>query len=153
MNTPRKSAHHKPARPLSVTCLALAVFLLAVPSLWRMPYAINHWSLLTSLTLPFPLLLHVALGGLWGITWFVLALGLWRLKNWARRHTMIVFPAYQVYTQGWLMLFGRSDYLRGRLLFAAATAILASGLVLWVLARPHIRQVFEMETTELGNDH
>ncbi len=143
----------RPKRPFGVTLLAMAVLVLAVVNLWRVPYTIQHRELLGSLSLPFPLALHAALGGIWGMGWLVAAWGLWRLKEWARRATLVLVPIYQAYTLIWQAIFARSDYQRGRWPFTIAAAVLVTALFLWILARPRTRCAFEYEKRESTDDN
>jgi len=132
-------------RPFGVTLLALAVFVLAMGNLWRVPYAIGRRDVLMPLDFPFPLAVHAALGGLWGAAWLVAAWGLWRLKEWGRRFALILTPVYHAFTLAWLAIFARSDYQRGRWPFAIGAAALIIALTLWILTRPHVRGAFEGE--------
>jgi hypothetical protein len=147
------SASDIPERPFGVTLLALAVFVLATANLWRVLYTIQHRELLVSLNLPFPLAVYVALGGIWGMAWLVMAWGLWRLKEWARRGTLILMPVYQSATLAWVAVFARSDYQRGRWPFAVGAAVLVVALVLWILTMPRVRRAFDVEETKSTNDN
>jgi hypothetical protein len=147
------SASSKPERPIGVTLLALLVFVLAVVNLWRVPYSIQHRELLVSLNLPFPLAVHAALGGAWGIAWLVMAWGLWRLKDWARRITPILMAIYQAFRLAWLAVFSRTDYDRGRWPFTIAAAGLMIALTLWITTRPRARRAFDVEKMDETNDN
>jgi hypothetical protein len=130
-------------RPGGVTWLAAAVFLLAVANLGSVPYDLGRWPVLSALNLPFPVAVRVGLNGMWGGIGLALAWGLWRLRPWGRRLTLILFPVYEVYAVGWQLLFARGTYERGRLGFAALLALLGIAVVAYVLTRPRVKEAFK----------
>lgn len=140
-------AHHK-RRPAAVTWLAVAVFLLSVANLGSVYTGVTRGSVVSSLNLALPLWMSMSLGGLWGIIWLVLCLGLWQLRPWARRVMLVVFPLYEVVVIGRQALFARGAYERGRLSFAMGMAIILTLLIIWALNRPRIRCAFESECEE-----
>jgi uncharacterized membrane protein (DUF2068 family) len=135
------------ARSASVTWLALAVFSLAGVNLGRAAYTLSQWPLLASLDLPTPLALSVVLGGLWGGILLAAAWGLWRLRAWGRRLTLIAFPIYQAWVVIWQFVFARADYARGRLLFVVVASLALTAVVVWPLTRPHVREAFNCGPT------
>lgn len=142
-----------PKRLFSVTLLALVVFVLAVVNLWRVPYTVRHCELLTSLSLQFPPAVYATLGGAWGVAWLVVAWGLWRQRDWARRTVLILMPIYQVFTLSWLAIFARSDYERGRRPFTITAAVLVTALTFWIATRPRVHCAFKAEKMEKSNDN
>lgn len=138
-------------RPATVTWLAVAVLFLAGVNAGRAGVPLAGWDLWSAFVLPFPLWLRMVLSGVWAVTLGSLAWGLWTLRSWARRLTLILFPLYQLYELGWRLAFVRSDYERGRLPFVVATMALATLFVVWILTGRRVRHRFERDGQREGN--
>ena len=92
-------------RSFVVTLLAFAVFLLGMGYFLQSGQAISHYSLNRQIPLSVPAWYQPLSGGVWGAAWLVLAIGLWRRKDWARRLTLIVIPIQVLFWLGdWLLL-------------------------------------------------
>ncbi len=115
-------SRHRSGRPLSVTLLALAVFILAAFNLTGLIAGWVRWPVLAPLNLTLPLWMLLLWDGIWGVLWLIIAGGLWRLAGWARRLALIAFPLYAALTVGREAFFAKGDYERGRLPFVIATA-------------------------------
>ena len=135
-------------RPTTVTCLAIAVFLLSMANLGSAYVGITRRTLFSTLDLSLPLWVATTLGGLWGVVWLAMGWGLWRLKPWARRAMLAVFPLYEIITIGRQVIFARGPYERGRLPFAIGVAILLVLVISFTLTRPRIRRAFEPDHEE-----
>ena len=133
-------------RPAFVTILALAVFLLGVINLIGAYAGIARWSVLSSLSLAFPLWGLILLNGMWGVIWLGLAWGLWRLQAWARLATMAAFPLSQFVALGVQAMFAQGDYEREHLPFVICARLIAAVLPVLILTGPRTRQAFERAT-------
>ena len=110
-------------RPLSVTLLSLAVFILAAYNLTGLVAGLVRWPALAPLNLALPLWALLAWDGIWGALWLTIAQGLWRLAGWSRRLALIAFPLHAVLTIGREALFAKGDYERGRLPFIVTLTV------------------------------
>lgn len=135
-------------RPRIVTWLALLVLLIGVANLLGAYGLLGRWRVLIGAELslsPWGLLIPAAV---WGVGWGVLAWGLWTLRPWARRATLLAFPLYELMLIGRRLVFAQSVYARGRLPCAAGLGLLATVLVITVLTRPRVRRAFDQRSTE-----
>lgn len=130
-------------RPAAVTWLALAVFLLAGANAIRTGVTVLRWPVYSSLQLEIPIWLPAAAAAVWSIAWLVVGIGLWRLKGWARLAAMVLFPLYELSIFAQELLFTQGVYARGRLPLAILVGLALSGIVVWILTRPYVRQAFE----------
>ncbi len=138
-------------RPAAVTWIALLVFLLAGANLAAAGRIIARWSVYASLGLEVPIWVPLVLSAGWGGTWLIVSGELWRLKRWARRAALVLFPLYELTMIGQPLLYAQGAYTRGRLPLIVAAAIALSALVLFILTRPHVRRAFEQaEDAPLG---
>jgi hypothetical protein len=96
-------------RPFVVTLLAFDVFLLGMGYFLQSGQALSHYSLHQQIALSVPAWYPPLAGGIWGVLWLILAAGLWFLKEWARRLTLIVLPLHLgLWLADWV-LFSRSE--------------------------------------------
>jgi hypothetical protein len=124
-------------RPFVVTLLACGVFLIGVGYLLQSGQVLSHFSFYRQLPLSVPAWYQPVSGVLWGGLWTILAIGLWRRKEWARRFTLIVVPLQTVFWLADWLIFSRSRIaiqsfgfdliLRLALAGAAAAVLLLSG--------------------------
>jgi hypothetical protein len=84
----------------------------------------------------------IATSALWAVIFGGLAVGLWRLREWARRGTLVALALYLAL--GWVerLVFGRSDYSRVTMPFYAAAHLLSLTLVWTVLLARRVRRRF-----------
>src|SRR3970040_368835 len=107
-------------RPRSVTFLALAVLCLAAFNLLGAVSGVQQYVVLARLRLDLPPVYLIASNAVWALTFGVMAVGLWRLKRWARLGTAVIYTLYMA--QGWFdrLVLSRSDYTRVTIPYAAA---------------------------------
>jgi hypothetical protein len=141
------SVTHNRKRPVFVTWLAVAVFLLGVVNLGGVYAGISRWEVFAPLNLTLPLWALILIRGVWGLGWIVTAGGLWRLAGWARRAVLIAFPLYEAVMIGLPALLAQAGYERARLPFAAGLAVVLTAALAYGLTRMHIRQAFETHHT------
>jgi hypothetical protein len=85
-------------RPLSVTLLALAVLLFAIYQLvWRVIGTLRQLALMRLYGLDAQAAILISIGAVWTIGFALASIGLWQLREWGRRWTMIAVPAYQLH--------------------------------------------------------
>ncbi len=115
-------------RSFFVTLLALAVFLLGMGYLLQSGQALSHYSLNLEIPLSVPAWYQPLSGGIWGAAWLVLAIGLWRRKEWARRLTLIVIPIQVLFWLGDWLLFSRSSIAIQSFWFDLTARLILAGL-------------------------
>jgi hypothetical protein len=96
-------------RPFVVTLLAIGVFLLGMGYFLQAGQGLSHYSLHQQVPLSVPAWYQPLSGGLWGILWLILAAGLWSVKEWARRLTLVVLPIHLALWLADWVLFSRSE--------------------------------------------
>jgi hypothetical protein len=129
-------------RPRSVTFVALVVFTLAVFNLVSAISVVQAYTVLVGLDLALPPWLLAAASVVWTIIFAALAVGLWRLKQWARLGTMAAVTLYLAQIWAERLLFGRSDYARVSTPFYAVMHLLFLALVCGILWRGKVRRAF-----------
>jgi hypothetical protein len=129
-------------RPRSVTLLALLVLSMAALNLLGLISGVRRYTLLSRLPLSLPPALPIVSSGLWAAVFGLVALGLWRLKHWARWGTLAAVTLY--IAQFWIerLLFGQSDYIRTTIWFYVGLHVVVLILVLGCLSRNKVRQAF-----------
>ncbi|MBN1310881.1 MAG: hypothetical protein JXB30_05620 [Anaerolineae bacterium] len=142
----------KPKRPLFVTLLAVAVFILSVAGFTGLAVGLARRHIFTELNLALPFWLLLTSGGIWGIIWLGVAWGLWRLLSWSRRAAIVCFIMYQIMFIGQQGLFAQGEYERARLPFVIGAAVLLSALVIFGLTRPRVQQAFEASSNVMGTE-
>ena len=129
-------------RPFVITLFALAVLSLAAYNAGRAIVAIRQYDLMHSLGLDAPQLALTLTGIAWAFGFGAAALGLYRLRPWARTWMLAAIVLYQA--NRWLLrlAFERSpDELLTRPA-DAAIAILSIVLVWAIALWPRVRRVF-----------
>jgi uncharacterized membrane protein (DUF2068 family) len=129
-------------RPRSVTFLALFVLFIGAFNALGLTSGVRRYTVLASLPLRLPPAVPIVSAAFWSVVFGLLAIGLWRVKRWARWGTLAAVTLYLA--QAWVqqLVFGQSDYLRTTIWFYAG---LDGVLLLYVwgsLLRPGIRQAF-----------
>ena len=130
-------------RPFRVTLFALAVLSLALFNLQRFTQALSQAEFMRSLGLHAPQIALAITGAAWAAGFGAAAIGLYRLKNRARRWTLAAIVLYQI--NAWLirLVFARSS---DEALTRPADAAISIAIILIVWAFlfwPSIRRVFE----------
>jgi hypothetical protein len=134
-------------RPSLVTWLGIGVLLLSAANFLTAISTLMRREILEGLTLSIPFSMLVGLHVVWGILWLIIVWGWWRLKAWARLALPLAFLLYEVTIIGQQMIFARQAYARGRLPFALATAALGIAIIIWIVTRPRVRQIFDSVET------
>jgi hypothetical protein len=129
-------------RPRSVTFVALAVLALAAYNLLGAVAALQRYTVLSALPLGLPAAYLIGSSAAWAFALAPLGVGLWRLKEWARRGVLAALTVYVALGWGERLLLARSDYAQVSapffLVFQAAWLL----LVWLVLLRRRTRQHF-----------
>jgi hypothetical protein len=141
MSEPLKLSHRK--RPSLVTWLTLMVFIMASANVAAVAYGIVRWQVVSPLSLSAPLGVLLALRGLWGIAWLVIAGGMVMLKPWSRRILPFAFVLYEITIIGQQILLAQSAYSRIRMPFSIILALIGLALILWIVSRPRVAQAFQ----------
>ena len=115
-------------RPFVVTLLAVAVFLLGMGYFLQSGQALSHYALNQELPLSVPAWYPPLSGGVWGAAWLILAIGLWRRKEWARRLTLIVIPIQMLFWLADWLLFSRSSIAIQSFWFDLTARLILAGL-------------------------
>jgi uncharacterized membrane protein (DUF2068 family) len=129
-------------RPKSVTLLAVLVSSVAAINLLGVISSVRRYTILSHLPLSLPAGALAASAAVWAVAFGLLAVGLWRLKQWARRGTLVAIPVYLA--QIWVerLVFGQSDFLRVTIPFYAVLHVLTLALVWGILLRRPVRRAF-----------
>jgi hypothetical protein len=129
-------------RPRSVTLVALAVLGLAAYNLLGALSAIQRYTVLSALPLGLPAAYLLASSAVWAALLGTLVAGLWRLKEWARRGTLLALTLYVAL--GWLerLLLARSEFAEVSAPFVVAFQGAWLLLVWLALLRRSARQSF-----------
>ena len=129
-------------RPRSVTFVALLVFSMAVFNLVSVISVVQAYTVLAGLELALPPWVLAAASGFWTVVFGALAVGLWRLKQWARLGTMAAVAVYLAQIWAERLFFGRSDYARVSTPFYAVMHLVLLALVWGILWRGKVRRAF-----------
>ena len=129
-------------RPRSVTFLAVLVLSLAVFNLVSAINIVQAYTVLAGLELAVPPWLLAGASGLWALVFGILAVGVWRLKEWARLGAPVALTVYLAQIWAERLFFGRSDYARVSTPFYAGLHLLLLLLVWGILWRAKARRAF-----------
>jgi hypothetical protein len=118
------------------------VLILAAYNLLGAVASAQRYTVLNELPLSLPAAYLIAAAGVWAVAFGALAMGLWRLREWARRGTLAAAGLYVAL--GWVerLVLARSDYARESAPFFLALHALGLLLVAVILLRPEVRQRF-----------
>ncbi|MEP7355934.1 MAG: hypothetical protein ABI847_01680 [Anaerolineales bacterium] len=103
---------------------------------------VQAYTVLAGLGLALPPALLAGASGLWSVVFGALAVGLWRLKQWARLGTLAAMTLYLAQIWAERLLFGRSDYARVSAPFYAVAHLLLLLFVWGLLWRGRVRRAF-----------
>jgi len=117
---------------------------LGLVNLSRAIQAIELADFLSGLGLSLPPYLLAGVSAFWLLIFLPCAVGLWRLRPWARRATAIAVPLYELTLLAGRAIFARSDYARQTWPAALAWAGVTI-LVTWVLlSLPGVKRAFRI---------
>lgn len=139
----------KGKRPILVTWLGLAVFLLSGANFFAAASTLMRREVIDTLNLNVPLNLLIGFHLLSGVIWLVIGSGWWWMKDWARLALPFAFLIYEITIISQQLIFARQAYARGRLPFAAATALIGLGVIVFLITRPRVKQAFASKTHRL----
>ena len=139
-------------RPRSVTLLALAVLCIAGFNALGLATGIRRYTVLSRLALSLPPTVPLIGSATWAMAFGVMAIGLWRLKPWARWATLAAITLYLI--QFWIerLVFGTTDYLQTTLWFYVGLDVIVWALFWGILWRPKVRRAFA-RSGQPGNIH
>jgi hypothetical protein len=129
-------------RPFRITLIVLGVLSLAVFNAWRAILAARQFEYLRGLSLEGPALALSLTGLVWAAGFGVAAIGLYRLRRWARLWTMAAIAFYTANL--WLirLIFEKSPDEPLTRPADAALAVLSIAVVWGVLSWPSLRRMF-----------
>jgi hypothetical protein len=93
-----------------VILLSALTLILGAANIGRAVLALRYSIRLPDLPMTISLRYFVAMGGFWGITFIVCAVGLSLFREWGRRCTLAVVTLYQMNVWANRLLFSASDY-------------------------------------------
>lgn len=129
-------------RPLSITLLAGAVFVLAAWQVWQVYATTQQLDLMRELGLETIALVHIVIGVTWALGLALAAWGLWRLRPWGRRWTLIAVPAFWLTVWVERLALQRAAYETLTRPMGLILTITAVGGVIGLLFLPRIRAIF-----------
>jgi len=129
-------------RPFRITLIALGVLSLAAFNAWRAILVVLRFEYLRGLSLEGPALALALTGIVWAAGFGAAAIGLYRLRRWARLWSMAAIALYQANL--WLirLSFEKSPDEPLTRPADAAIAILSIAVVWGVLSWPSLRRMF-----------
>ena len=129
-------------RPVSITLLAGAVFVLAAWQVWQVYATTQQLELMRDLGLEAIALVHIVIGVTWALGLALAAGGLWRLRRWGRRWALIAVPAFWLTVWVERLALQRAAYEVLTRPLGLILTIAAVGGVVGLLSLPRIRAVF-----------
>lgn len=129
-------------RPRSVTLLALWVLILAAYNLLGAVASTQRYTVLSALPLSLPPAYLIAAGAGWSVVFGALAVGLWRLRAWARWGTLVAAALYVGLGVVERLVFARADYARESAPYFLALHTAWLLWVAWTLLRRKARRSF-----------
>ena len=115
---------------------------MAVFNLVSVISVVQAYTVLAGLGLALPPWLLAAASGIWTIVFGAMAVGLWRLKQWARLGTMAAVTGYLAQIWAERLFFGRSDYARVSTPFYGVMHLVLLALVWGIFWRGKVRRAF-----------
>jgi len=97
---------------IGVILLIALLLILGIANVGRAVLALRYSTRLPDLPLTISLDYLAAMGGFWGITFIICAIGLSLFREWARRSTLVAVTLYQMNVWANRLLFSVSDYAR-----------------------------------------
>jgi hypothetical protein len=135
------SKSSKPARPASVTWLAVVVLSIAIINLFRFIQALRLWDFLAGL-LPIHPAYLVLTGAFWAGTGLLLVGGLWLGKWWAPWLARLSALAYAAYYWFDRVVLSNPESRGSNTAFAASVTILLVIFIFWLFSRRKVKSFF-----------
>jgi hypothetical protein len=129
-------------RPWSLWIFSLIVAGIGVYNLALALDQVRHAGYYRMLGVSYPPLLRAVTALAWGMILLALGSGLARRQRWSRRWTLLILSNYGAFSVLWLVVFARSDFGRGRIVFQAALTAILVALAGWVIHWRRIRAAF-----------
>ena len=127
---------------IGVILLTALLLILSAANVGRAVQAVRYSTRLPDLPLTVSLDYFAAMGGFWGVTFLICAIGLSLFRDWGRRSTLVAVTLYQLNVWINRLLFSVSDYARQTIrrdVFLTVTLL----LLFWIpLHLPPIQQMF-----------
>lgn len=128
---------------MGVILLIALLLILGIANVGRAVLALRYSTRLPDLPLTISLDYLAAMGGFWGVTFIICAIGLSLFREWARRSTLAAVTLYQMNVWTNRLLFSISDYARQtvpRDVILTVTFL----LLFWIpLHLPSVQQLFK----------
>jgi len=141
-------------RPVFVTLVAGVVFFLAIDNLITLSATLSRGEFISTLSLALPIWILVTVSVLKGVSYLVIAFGLW--FRWAvfKKVSIIMVIIFQIITLGRYIFFVQGTYESGRLIFLLASILLLDILLIVGLLNPSIGILFgkRVQKETLSND-
>lgn len=127
---------------VGVILLIALLLILGTANVGRAVLAARYSTRLPDLPLTISLDYLAAVGGFWGVTFIICAIGLSLFREWARRSTLAAVTVYQINVWTNQLLFGISDYNRQTLPRDVVLTVICL-LLFWIpLHLPPVQQLF-----------
>lgn len=127
---------------VGVILLIALLLILGTANVGRAVLAARYSTRLPDLPLTISLDYLAAVGGFWGVTFIICAIGLSLFREWARRSTLAAVTVYQINVWTNQLLFGISDYTRQTLPRDVVLTVICL-LLFWIpLHLPPVQQLF-----------
>lgn len=125
-----------------MTLVALLLFGIAAFNLLGVVSAIQRYTVLRQLPLSLPPAFLIFSSAVWAAVLALMALGLWRLKQWGRLGTLAALTLFLA--QVWVerLVFGRSDYVQATWPYYLGLHGVGLALVWGLLLRRKVRRAF-----------
>lgn len=127
---------------IGVILLIALLLILGIANVGQAVLALRYSNRLPDLPLTISLDYLGAMGGFWGVTFMICAIGLSLFREWARRTTLAAVTLYQMNVWTNRLLFSISDYARQTVRRDMVLTVMFLLLFWFPLHLPPIRQMF-----------
>lgn len=128
---------------ICVILLTALLLILSVANMGRAVLAARYSTRLPDLPLTVSLDYLAAMGGFWGVTFIICAIGLSLFREWGRRSTLAAVTLYQMNVWANRLLFSVSDYARQTVPRDVVLTVTLLLLFWMPMHLPSIRQLFK----------
>ncbi|GEM_PF-740179 len=129
-------------RPWTLWIFCLIIALLGVYNLLLALDQVRRADEYNELGLSYPPPLRAGCALVWGIALLGTAWHLAQRRRHARRWTFVILSNYGLFGVLWLLIYARSDYSRGRILFQVFITLLLLLIAAGVMRWPRVRRAF-----------